>query len=699
MEAFPAENGAVTPDLVQDPALGLSQREKLEILGAVLLGLFLGALDQTVVGTALPRIVTDLGGNEYYTWVVTIYLLTSTITVPFYGKLSDLFGRRPLLMIGITTFLVGSALSGLSQNMGELIFFRGLQGIGAGSLFPISLAVIGDLFTPAERGKYQGLFGAVFGVSFIVGPALGGFLTDHVAWNWVFYVNIPIGIISLFVIWRLLPNIKNPNATRNLDYLGALIFTVAIGFLLVGLTNKSGTHLVNGISTANDWTDFPVGGFIAVAVVLLLGFLAVEARAKEPIVPLDLWRGRTYAASMISTFFVSFAFFGAIIFLPRWFQVVRHESATNSGYLLFPLLIGLIGSSIISGFIVARTGRYKPVILIGLATTAVGIALMTQLQANTAYPPLWAWMFVTGVGIGPTLAVFTIAVQNAVPFSKLGVATSNLTFFRQIGGSVGLAISGTIFATQLTNELPGRLVPIVGQVIGSAPADSKGQVAAFFQSFATGGAQNLQDFTGVGQSFGAAIASKAPANVQSAISPFIPQLDAAFFDAFTRALSAAFVVGIATTVVALIAAFGLKEIPLRRTMGAPAPAAAGAGPGAGAVSSGTPSAAPTAAGLEAASSNAPSEAPAFETDVAQPAPPATPVPGSAPSGSLPESSGAAFAALPTTRRTVAQEPGVSADAIRVGAVAAIGAAAVVGVVAVRGRRRNPITDFVRGLRR
>ena len=236
MEAFPIEANAVEPDLEHDPALGLSQRRKFEILGAILLGLFLGALDQTVVGTALPRIVTDLGGNELYTWVVTIYLLTSTITVPFYGKLSDLFGRKPFLLGGITLFLVGSALSGLSQNMAELIIFRGIQGVGAGALFPISLAVIGDLFTPAERGKYQGLFGAVFGISFIVGPALGGFLTDNISWHWVFYVNIPIGFISLFVISRLLPNVRRAGATATIDWWGVATFSAAIVPILVGLT-------------------------------------------------------------------------------------------------------------------------------------------------------------------------------------------------------------------------------------------------------------------------------------------------------------------------------------------------------------------------------------------------------------------------------------------------------------------------------
>ena len=257
MESFPADSGGSAPSVAEDPALGLSQRAKLEILGAVLLGLFLVALDQTIVGTALPVILTDLGGNDLYTWVVTIYLLTSTITVPFYGKLSDLYGRRPLLMIGITLFLVGSVLSGLSQSMWQLILFRGIQGLGAGALFPIALAVIGDLFTPAERGKYQGLFGAVFGISFLIGPGLGGFLTDTVSWHWIFFVNLPVGIISLIVIWRLLPTIKRTGASRNFDYLGALIFTISIGFLLVGLTNKAGFHFVDGLKIANDWSRRP----------------------------------------------------------------------------------------------------------------------------------------------------------------------------------------------------------------------------------------------------------------------------------------------------------------------------------------------------------------------------------------------------------------------------------------------------------
>src|SRR6188472_3281056 len=298
MESMPTTYEGGAPTLEEDPALGLSQRAKMEILFAVMLGLFLGALDQTIVGPALTTILTQLSGNDYYVWAITIYLLTSTISVPFWGKLSDIYGRKPIFMIGIVIFLIGSALSGLSQNMGMLILFRGIQGIGAGSLFPVALAVIGDLFTPQERGKYQGLFGAVFGIAFVVGPLIGGFLTENFGWHWIFYVNIPIGIVALIVIQRLLPTVKTSNASKNFDILGGAIFTVAISFLLVGLTNKQ----------FGDWTDPTVGGFILIGIVGSLLFLLAERRAKEPIVPLELWKGRTYAASMVSTFFAAFAF-------------------------------------------------------------------------------------------------------------------------------------------------------------------------------------------------------------------------------------------------------------------------------------------------------------------------------------------------------------------------------------------------------
>ena len=574
MESFPIDAEDHTPSLADDPALGLSHRAKLEILGAVLLALFLGALDQTIVGTALPRIVTDLGGNELYNWVVTIYLLTSTITVPFYGKLSDLYGRKPMMMIGVGIFLLGSALSGLAQDMTQLIAFRGIQGIGAGALFPISLAVIGDLFTPQERGKYQGLFGAVFGLSSLVGPALGGFITDNFGWHWIFYVNIPIGIVSLVVLARLLPTVKRPDASRNLDYAGAAVFTVAISSLLIGLSNKAFTD--PGTGRLHEWTDPMVGGLILAGLALSVVFLVIESRAKEPIVPLDLWRIRTYSASILSTLLISFGFFGAIIFLPRWFQFVAGSSATESGYQTLPLLGGLIVSSILGGLIVSRTGRYKIVILSGLALMAVGIWLMTNLHADTELPVLWAWMFITGLGIGPTLSVFTIVVQNAVPFRQLGVATSNLTFFRQIGGSIGLAITGTVFGTTLTTEIPKQMAA------GGVPQQLVDQ-------FANADTSAFDDLVGVGQDLGAQILTNVPEQFRPLVEPFIDAIVFAIHEGFTVAVTQALWVGVITTIGAFVIALAIKEIPLRAHHGDHAPAAGGDGtPGTAARLTGAP---------------------------------------------------------------------------------------------------------------
>jgi EmrB/QacA subfamily drug resistance transporter len=551
------------PTLEEDPALGLSFRAKMEILVAVMLGLFLGALDQTIVGPALPTVVTQLAGNDIYVWAVTIYLLTSTISVPFWGKLSDLYGRKPIFMIGIVIFLAGSALSGLSQNMTQLIAFRGIQGIGAGSLFPVALAVIGDLFTPAERGKYQGLFGAVFGVAFVVGPLVGGFLTENISWHWIFYVNIPVGLVSLYFIWRLLPVVKNARATRSFDILGGAIFTVAISFLLLGLTQKG--QLNPTTHALNDWTEPTVGGFILAALLGIVLFVLAEARAKEPIIPLHLFRNRTYTASMISTFFASFAFFGAIIFLPRWFQFVQGFSPTWSGLAALPLMVGLIGSSIASGQIVARTGRYKWLIVGAIVTMGIATLLMTQLRADTPLPMVWLWMFIAGLGVGPTFAVFTIVVQNAVPFNELGVATSNMTFFRQIGGTVALAIVGTIFAT----EFKGELVP---QMTAAGVPD---QIVNGFAQASSSGALDFNQLAGVGD-LGKAILAAMPPALAPTIQPFIGNMVTGIHDAFSLAVSSTFWIGAGAAIVAALAAAGMEELALRRT-GAPAARAAVSG--------------------------------------------------------------------------------------------------------------------------
>jgi EmrB/QacA subfamily drug resistance transporter len=537
---------AVPP--TDEPPVHVDPRARLEILGAILLGLFLSALDQTVVGTALPRIITDLGGNELYTWAVAIYLLTATITGPIYGKLSDLFGRKPLFMIGISLFLLGSFLSGLSQEMWQLIAFRGLQGLGAGAIFPIALATIGDLFSPAERGKYQGLFGAVVGLSALIGPAIGGFLTDNLRWHWVFFVNLPLGAIVLFIIWRTLPTVARGGPRPSIDYLGVAVFTAALVPILLGLTNKQ----------SGEWTDLTVGGFIVGGLLLFALFLWIESRAAEPIVPPNLFRNRVFAVSVFAMFLTAFAFFATVLFLPRWFQVVGGASATESGYQILPLLVGLIASAITAGQVVSRTGRYKLIIVAGLVIMTIGLILLTNVRADTPLPVLWTWMFITGVGIGPSLAVFTIAVQNAVPVERLGVATSNLTFFQQVGGTVGLSIAGTVFGSTFLNEIPGQLAksgvpqPLIDQ----------------FQSQT--GSNALNQLTGVGD-LGARILAQVPEQFRATVEPFVPQIVAGIYQAFSIATASTFVLGIVTSVTAAVLVFlFMPELPMRQTVGVPA---------------------------------------------------------------------------------------------------------------------------------
>ncbi len=522
-------------------AFDLSPRAKLEILGAILLAMFLFALDQTVVGVALPRIVTALhGDNALYTWSVTIYLLTSTVSGPIYGKLSDLFGRRPIVIFAVSLFLISSALAGLSQNMEMFILFRGLQGLGGGAVFPIALAVVADLYTPAERGKYLGLFGAVFGVSSLVGPGLGGFITDTFSWNWIFYINIPIGLVSLFILWRLLPAIRRPEAGQNIDYLGAGVFAAAIVPFLIGLTNKQ----------TGQWTDPAVGGLMLLGLVFAVVFLLVESRAVDPIVPLDLFRLPTFSISVAAMFLAAFGFFTLVIFLPLWFQTVGGASATESGYNLLPLLGGLIFSAIASGQIVARVGRYKLLMAGSLALLAVALLLFTNLRADTNRQVMWLWMALAGLGIGPSFAVFTLIVQNAVSPDRIGVATSSLTFFQQIGGTVGLTLAGTFLADRFTTELPTQLVA------AGVPL----QALTGFATVTPEMARQL-DLTGTGDLAGRFVEVFGPG-----IQPIVGTIVNGVHAAFSIAISSTFWIGIAGAVVAAILVMFLHETPMRTTM-------------------------------------------------------------------------------------------------------------------------------------
>ena len=522
-----AATPAAAPEWDRAP-LELPQRTRIEIFIVVLLGIFLAALDQTIVGTALPVIVTDLKGNDVYTWAFTSYLLTATVSGPLYGKLSDLFGRRIIFMIGVSIFLIGSLLCATSGQMWQFILFRGIQGLGAGALFPVSLAIIGDIFAPSERGKYQGFFGAMFGISSLIGPAIGGILTDTVGWHWIFLVNIPLGLVVLVVIWRTLPTRIESGVERTIDYLGAAVFIAALVPILIGLTNKQ----------FGEWSDPEVGGLVALGLGLAAVFIWVESRAKEPILPLGLFRIRAFTASMLAFFLAAMGFFAAVVFLPRWYQVVAGSSATGAGYAILPLLGGLIVSAIASGQLIARTGRYKALIVVSLAVLAVGLFLLTHLRPDTPQPLVWLWMAIAGVGIGPCFAAFTLVVQNAVPVSELGVATSSVTLFQQLGGTVGLAIAGSIFGSVLLEEVPKQL-------------SAAGVPAQFASAFTSGGSSALNNLARVGD-LGASILAQVPAVIRPQVEPLIPAMVSGIHEAFSLATAATFTIGIVTAVLAAL---------------------------------------------------------------------------------------------------------------------------------------------------
>ena len=431
-----------------------------------------------------------------------------------------------------------SFLCGLSWNVESLVVFRGIQGIGAGAIFPIALAVIGDLFGPRERGRYQGLFGAVFGIAAVLGPFLGGFLTDSLGWHWIFFVNLPVGIVTLYIVWRYLPSVHGEPTTsvRNLDFPGALVFAIAVVFLLVGLTNKQ----------SGDWTDFSVGGFILIAVLLTPLFIFIESRVQEPIVPPELFRIRNFSITIAAVFLSAIAFFGAIVFLPRWFQFVQEVSPTESGLYLLPLTFGVIVGSVGGGIIVSRTGHYKWLLVGALVFLAVGLFFSTGLTSTTGLPLLWLWIFIAGLGVGPTLSVFTIVVQASVPFSQLGVATGNLTFFRQIGASVGLALVGTVFADSFTQ----RLIPELTRA--GVPEQMAGMVEEF--SAADGG--DLTQVSGI--SLAEQLAQVPP------LAGIVDELVAGIYAAFSLAIADTFWIGLLVTLAALaVVTIGLQDKPIR----------------------------------------------------------------------------------------------------------------------------------------
>ena len=488
----------------------------LVVFAGLMLVMLMASLDQTIVATALPTIVGDLGGLNQLTWVVTAYLLAQTVVTPLYGKLGDMVGRKVVLQIALVIFLIGSALCGLAQNMTMLILFRGLQGLGGGGLMVSTMAAIGDVVSPRERGRYQGYFGAVFGVSSVLGPLLGGALTSGVSWRAIFYVNLPIGVIAFAVLQATLPSRKS-SEHQQIDFLGAGALAAALASIVLACTWGGTTY---------PWGSAEIIGLFAAAIVLVILFMAVERRAREAVLPPSLFRNRTFAVASGMGLIVGFALFGSITYLSLYLQDVLGSSPTEAGLQTLPLMLGLLLTSIGSGQIITRTGHYRTFPIIGTALMVVGLVLLSRLGVNTARSIASAYMFVLGLGLGCVMQVLVLAVQNSVDYKDLGVATSGATLFRSMGGTVGTAVLGSIFNNRLRSELTSVF-----------PAGS----AAAASSSGSSGLSKAQ-------------LAKLP-----------PTLHAGYLQAFTHALSTIFEVGAAIGVLAFVLSWVLPDRTLRDT--------------------------------------------------------------------------------------------------------------------------------------
>ncbi|MFF5070344.1 MDR family MFS transporter [Micromonospora olivasterospora] len=442
----------------------LTARQLRLLMFGLMTGMLLAALDQTIVGTALPTIVGQLGGINHYSWVVTAYLLASTASTPLYGKMADLYGRRPVFLFSIGTFLLGSLLAGLSQNMTQLILTRGVQGLGAGGLMTLAFTIISDVVSPRERGRYQGLFGAVFGLSSVAGPLVGGYFAET-NWRWIFYINVPLAILAIVVCYHVMRLVPFQRREHTIDWIGAGLLVAGVSCLLLALS-------WGGTSYA--WRSGVIIGLFAAGAVLAALFLLQESRVAEPILPLRLFRGATFALANAAGFVLGLVMFGSIIFIPLYLQIVKGSSPTRSGLLMLPMMAGIIVTSILTGQAMSRIGRYKWCPVAGTVVLVAGMLLFTRLAVDTSLWLAFGYMVVIGVGLGLCMQSLILAVQNGVALRDLGAATSSATFFRSLGGSFGVAILGAVLSSQLTGQLADRLPGAIAQL----PPDQRAAVAA-----------------------------------------------------------------------------------------------------------------------------------------------------------------------------------------------------------------------------
>jgi EmrB/QacA subfamily drug resistance transporter len=527
---------------VSPQPVGLRSLPKKQVMitfAGVLLAMFLSSLDQTVVGTAMPRIISDLGGFSHYTWITSVYIITSAVTIPIIGKLTDMYGRKYFYLGGIGIFILSSFLCGLSNTMTQIIVFRGVQGIGAGVMMANAFTVIGDIFPPAERGKYQGFMSAVFGISSIIGPTLGGYLTDSLSWHWVFFVNIPLGILIIILFIFFFPHFRPDTLKHNIDYVGLTLLVLTVVPALLALT-------WGGVEYA--WGSVEIVSMFVFSAIMLSLFILGESRSKEPIIPLSLFKNRIVTISELVIFFTAFGMFGGIVFIPLFFQGVLGASATTSGSFLTPMMLGNVVGSFVSGQLLSRAGgHYKLQGVVGIGMMMIGIFLLSRMTAETTYATAVINIIITGIGLGITMPLYTIAVQNAVPYNVLGVATSSTAFFRSIGGSVGLAVLGSVmnnrFALELVNKLPDTVKSMI-------PAEQLDALAKNPQALMNPDAQ--AQLQGLFSQTGAQA------------SELLTQVLQALREALGSALSYVFLFALFFVFVAFLINFFIKEIPLQK---------------------------------------------------------------------------------------------------------------------------------------
>ncbi|WP_339291281.1 MDR family MFS transporter [Paenibacillus sp. FSL E2-0201] len=513
----------------------LTQKKKVTIMIALMAAMFFAAINQTIVGTAMPRIIAMLGGIEHYTWVITIYMLTSTIATVLVGKLSDIYGRKPFLLAGIVIFIIGAFMSGLSTNIFQMITYRGIQGLGGGILMSATVTAVGDLFAPRERAKWTGIMMAIFGFSSVIGPTLGGFMVDHMAWKWIFWIFLPFGIVAFFMIWRMFPKTAR-STSESIDYLGSIFLSLTIVALLLGFS---------WAGTKYDWGSPEILGLFGASILGVIILILIERKAKSPVLPLSLFKNSIVTISMIVGFLMNAGMMGAMIYLPFFVQGVEGVSPTNSGFINMPMSLAMIVLSTLVGRWISKSGKYKRYALMGMPFMVAAMIIMA-FMSNIAMAVVS--MIIFGIGLGLSMPVFTLTVQNAVAPSMLGVATATNTLFRNLGGTIGIAIMGTIMNSTLTKKLEAAVSSGKGPDLTKLDPESAKQLSAFMNP------QMLLDQPKL---------KELHATLPEQIQPLFNQLIEMLRNALSDSLTVVFLSGTALLVIAALLVLFLKEIPLR----------------------------------------------------------------------------------------------------------------------------------------